>query len=107
MASTTASFHFLPVSFEKSRPRTRFARLKKAPPYAFIIIKLIKNIKLPIPCIKKKFLFFLHWNDATIITSPTKEKEMGEPISNLNFADYFEALSFVMIADFFLAALFL
>ena len=42
-----------------------------------------------------------------IITSPTKEKEMGEPISNLNFADYFEALSFVMIADFFLAALFL
>ena len=26
---------------------------------------------------------------------------------SFNFADYFEALSFVMIADFFLAALFL
>ena len=37
-----------------------------------------------------------------------KEKEMGEPISkSYSFADYFEALSFVTIADFFLAALFL
>ena len=37
-----------------------------------------------------------------------KEKETDEPSRNLiDFADYFEALSFVMIADFFLAALFL
>ena len=37
-----------------------------------------------------------------------KEKETGEPISkSYNFADYFEELSFVTIADFFLAALFL